>query len=197
MSKSHHEQRGDARTKTPERHQVEMQFLSLDQWLDKDHRVRTVWEYVKSLDLSEIYDSIKARSGTVRHNAIEPRILFALWLFATVEGITSARRIADLTTRDIPYMWICGHVGVNYHRLADFRTEHGDLLERCLTDEWHLVFAKAFQDIAFGFVSRFHQAIVWFGTSLLLAWFKPVRSIGHAMNHDRIEQALVERQSIA
>jgi hypothetical protein len=25
-------------------------------------------------------------------------------------------------------------VGVNYHRLADFRTEHGDLLERCLTD---------------------------------------------------------------
>ena len=87
-----------------------------------------------SLDLSEIYDSIKARSGTVGRDAIEPRILFALWLFATVEGITSARRIADLTTRDIPYMWICGHVGVNYHRLADFRTEHGDLLERCLTN---------------------------------------------------------------
>lgn len=134
MSRSHHEQRGDARTKTPERHQVEMQFLSLDQWLDKDHRVRTVWEYVKSLDLSEIYDAIKARSGTVGRDAIEPRILFALWLFATLEGITSARRIADLTTRDIPYMWICGHVGVNYHRLADFRTEYGDLVKRCLTD---------------------------------------------------------------
>jgi transposase len=134
MSKSHYEQRGDARTKTPERHQVEMQFLSLDQWLDKGHRVRTVWQYVESLDLSEIYDAIKARSGTVGRDAIEPRILFALWLFATLEGITSARRIGELTTRDIPYMWICGHVGVNYHRLADFRTEHGELLERCLTN---------------------------------------------------------------
>ena len=133
MSKSQREQRGDARTKMPERYQVEMQFLSLDQWLVKDHRVRTVWEYVESLDLSEIYDSIKARSGTAGRDAIDPRILFALWLFATVEGITSARRIAELVTRDIPYMWICGHVGVNYHCLADFRANHGELLERCLT----------------------------------------------------------------
>ncbi|MCA9152423.1 MAG: IS5/IS1182 family transposase, partial [Planctomycetales bacterium] len=75
MSKSQREQRGDARTKMPERYQVEMQFLSLDQWLVKDHRVRTVWEYVESLDLSEIYDSIKARSGTAGRDAIDPRIL--------------------------------------------------------------------------------------------------------------------------
>lgn len=133
MSKSDHEQRGDARTSRPERHQVEMQFLSLDQWLDQGHLVRVVWDYVESLDLSELYASIKARKNTVGRPPIEPRILFSLWLFATLEGVTSARRISELTTRDIPYMWICGHVGVNHHRLSDFRADHGDLLEEILT----------------------------------------------------------------
>jgi transposase len=111
-----------------------MQLLSLDQWLDADHRVRIVWQYVDALDLSELYESIKATEGNVGRDAIDPRILFALWLFATLEGVTSARRIAELTERDIPYMWICGGVSVNYHRLSDFRVAHGELLERILID---------------------------------------------------------------
>lgn len=134
MSKSHQAQRGPARTKCPERTQVEMQLLSLDQWLDAEHRVRIVWQYVDSLDLSELYELIQATEGNVGRDAIDPRILFGLWLFATLEGIASARRIAELTRRDIPYMWICGGVSVNYHRLSDFRVAHGDLLERLLID---------------------------------------------------------------
>lgn len=134
MSKSHRAQRGQARTKRPERTQIEMQFLSLDQWLDAEHRVRIVWQYVDSLDLSELYEPIQATEGNVGRDAIDPRILFALWLFATLEGITSARRIAELTHRDIPFLWICGGVSVNYHRLSDFRVDHGDLLERILVD---------------------------------------------------------------
>jgi transposase len=134
MKKTHQAQRGQARTKRPERNQVEMQLLSLDQWLDADHRVRIVWRYVDSLDLSELYEPIQATEGNVGRDAIDPRILFALWLFATLEGVTSARRIAELTVRDIPYLWICGGVSVNYHRLSDFRVDHGELLERILID---------------------------------------------------------------
>jgi transposase len=118
----------------PERGQVEMQFLSLDQWLDEDHQARTVWQYAESLDLSELYETIKATTDNVGRDAIDPRVLFALWLLATIEGCTSARRLADLTTRDIPYKWICGGVSVNHHRLSDFRVEHGQLLERILVD---------------------------------------------------------------
>ncbi len=107
MSKSIQQQRGNARSQTPERRQVEMQFLSLEEWLDKNHRVRNVWTYVQSLDLSELYESIQATRDNVGRDPIDPRILFALWLFATIEGTTSARRIAVLTSRDIPYLWIC------------------------------------------------------------------------------------------
>lgn len=134
MNQSHAAQRGLARTKRPERAQVEMRFFSLDQMLDQEHRARIVWQYVESLDLSELYGRIKAVEGEVGRDAIDPRILFALWLLATIEGITSARRLADLSERDIPYMWICGGVSVNHHRLSDFRTDHGELLERVMVD---------------------------------------------------------------
>src|SRR3990170_181061 len=32
------------------------------------------------------------------------------------------------------YRWICGGVSVNYHTLADFRVEHGQVLDRMLTE---------------------------------------------------------------
>lgn len=134
MKKTPSQQRGNARTRSPERTQIEMRFLALDQWLDSDHRVRIIWQYVESLDLSELYATIKATADNVGRSPIDPRILFALWLFATIEGTTSARRIDELCTRDIAYMWICGGVSVNYHTISDFRTQHGDLLERVLTD---------------------------------------------------------------
>lgn len=134
MNKSYRTQRGKARTKRPERRQVEMQLLSLDQLIDSEHRVRVVWQYVESLDLSELYSQIKATDDNVGRTPVDPQILFALWLFATLEGLSSARKISELTLRDLPYMWICGGVSVNHHLLSDFRTEHGKLLERILTD---------------------------------------------------------------
>ncbi len=134
MSKSKQEQRGDARVKLPQRRQIEMHFFALDQMIREDHLVRTVVKYVDSLDLSELYRPIKATQTNVGRDAIDPRILFSLWLFATLEGENRGRRIAALAERDLAYMWICGGVSVNYHTLCDFRTAHGDLLEQILTD---------------------------------------------------------------
>lgn len=131
---SNAQQRGQARTNRPERSQVEMQFLSLEQLVPDDHRVRLVWQYCESLDLSPLYQRIKSRQGNVGRNPIDPRILFALWFYATLEAISSARRIAQLTTRDFHYMWICGKVSVNHHTLSDFRSENTELLEKLLAD---------------------------------------------------------------
>jgi transposase len=132
--KNAREQRGDARVKLPQRHQVEMHFLSLDEMIREDHLARTVVNYVETLDLSDLYQQIKATRSHVGRTAIDPRMLFSLWLFATLEGENSGRRIAKLTQRDLAYMWICGGVSVNYHSICDFRTQHSQLLEQILTD---------------------------------------------------------------
>ena len=132
MKKSFSAQRGQARTQRPERTQVQMQYFSLDQVIDAEHRVRYVWQYVQALDLSSLYEQIKATGANAGRPPIDPQILFALWLFATTEGVSSARQLERLAQRDFAYLWICGGVSVNYHTLADFRALHGDLLEHLM-----------------------------------------------------------------
>ena len=99
------EQRGDARVQLPHRHQAEMFGRSLDQLVREDHLVRTVVAYCESLDLSELYAGIKATRDNLGRTPIDPRILFELWLFATLEGENSGRRIDELCKRDLAYMW--------------------------------------------------------------------------------------------
>ena len=132
MSPSPKKQRGSARVQLPVRNQVELCWLSLDQLIPADHRVRIVWAYAESCDLTTLYAGIRAVAGEPGRDAVDPRLVFALWLFATVEGVTSARRLERLTERDLPYRWLCGGVSVNYHLLADFRTAHGRLLEELM-----------------------------------------------------------------
>lgn len=122
------------RVKRPERFQVQWRDASLDQLIPKDHRVRAIWAYVDSLDVRPLYRKIQAVEGGPGRDAVDPKILMALWMLATVEGISSARHLDRLCERDLAYMWICGEVGVNYHLLADFRTEHGEFLDELLTD---------------------------------------------------------------
>lgn len=123
-----------ARVKRPERLQVQWRDASLDQLVPKDHRVRLVWAYVEALDTRPLYQHIQAVEGSVGRDAVDPRILLALWMFAIIEGVSSARHLARLCERDVVYQWICGEVGVNYHLLSDFRVQQGAFLEQLLTD---------------------------------------------------------------
>ena len=124
---------GLARVQRPERMQIEWQPIALDQMVPGDHRVRVVWRYVESLDLSPLYAKIRAVEGRAGRDAVDPRILLALWMFATIEGVSSARQLDRLCERDVAYLWICGSVGVNYHLLSDFRSAHGEFLDQLLT----------------------------------------------------------------
>jgi transposase len=124
----------EVRVKRAQRDQIQWRDAALDQMIPKDHRVRAVWAYVDSLDLTPLYGKIRAVEGGVGRDAVDPKILMALWMFAIIEGISSARHLARLCERDLPYLWICGEVGVNYHLLSDFRTDHGGFLDELLTD---------------------------------------------------------------
>ncbi len=124
---------GSPRVMTAQRDQVELRACDLDSLLAADHAARTVWTFVQSLDLMPLYARIKAVEGSAGRPAIDPAILVALWLWATVDGVGSAREVDRLCERDDAYRWLCGGVGINHHTLADFRTEHGAWLDVQLT----------------------------------------------------------------
>jgi transposase len=117
----------------PNRKQMELRPSDLDSLLAQGHRARLVWGYVERQDLSAMYEGIKAREGGAGRPMIAPEILFALWLYATLDGVGSGREVARLTQEHDAYRWICGGVQVNYHTVCDFRVDHGQALDELLS----------------------------------------------------------------
>src|SRR4051794_21433106 len=122
-----------ARIKSPIRNQVELHSAALDDLVPAEHVVRALWVMVSKLDLTKFLSAIKAQDNTPGRDATDPRVLLALWAFATTEGVSSARYLAELCERDIFYRWICGGVPVNHHKLSDFRAQSGALVDDLLT----------------------------------------------------------------
>ena len=126
--------KGAPRLRRPKRDQIELGVVDLDGLLPADHLARTIWRYVEGLDLGALYEPIKAREGTAGHPPIDPRLMLALWLYATSEGVGSARALARLCESENAYRWLCGGVSVNHHTLADFRLAHPELLDDLLAE---------------------------------------------------------------
>ena len=122
-----------ARVLSPNRRQMELRASDLESLLPEGHRARLVWAYVERQDLTRFYEGIRAVEGSVGRSAIAPEILLALWLYATLDGVGSAREIVRLTEAHDAYRWLCGGVQVNHHTVSDFRTDHGEALDELLS----------------------------------------------------------------
>jgi transposase len=125
---------GGARVRQANREQLSFELVDLEALLPQDHRVRLVWAFVAALDITSLYAAVKARGSVAGRPVADPKLLLGLWLYATTENIGSARELERRVARDIAYRWMAGGVSVNYHQLAEFRVDHGDLLDRLLTE---------------------------------------------------------------
>jgi transposase len=123
-----------ARVLRPVRNQVEWVERDLDASLPEDHPALAIWAFLERLDLSQFYTSIKSVLGRAGHPTTDPQVLMALWLYATSEGIGSARQIDRLCREHDAYRWLCGGVPINYHTLSDFRVAHQEALDNLLTE---------------------------------------------------------------
>jgi len=126
---------GRPRLRVAVRDQIVMRTLALDQMLPEDDEARLVWDFVCQADLSPLHAAIQAVQGAPGRDTNDPRILLALWLYATIKGVGSARELARLCERHLAYQWICGDVSMNHHTLADFRVRQGELVDRLLTEQ--------------------------------------------------------------
>ena len=122
-----------ARVIMPNRRQIELRPMDLESLLPEGHRARLVWAWVERQDLSAMYAAIKVRQGGVGRSAIAPQILLGLWLYATLQGVGSARQLARLMLEHDAYRWMSGGVQVNHHSLSDFRVAHGEALDELLS----------------------------------------------------------------
>lgn len=125
---------GRPRMREPVRDQIELRPVDIDSLIGAAHPARVIWAYAERLDLSDLEGAIRAREHTPGQAPASPRLLLALWLYGTSQGVGSARALARLCESHDAYRWLCGGVSVNYHGVSDFRMAHGALIDRLLTE---------------------------------------------------------------
>jgi transposase len=123
---------GRARLREPSRDQVTMQVFDLDGLIDDTHPARLIWAYASQVDMSSFEALVKAREGTVGMARTSPHLLLALWLYATSDGVGSARALARNCETVAAYRWLCGGVGVNHRLLSEFRNDQAARIEGLL-----------------------------------------------------------------
>ena len=115
------------------RQQILMRPSDLESLLPPEHRARVVWGFVSKLDLSAFHARIASREGTAGRPAFDPAVMLTLWIFATLEGVGSARALARMSEEHDAYRWICGGLTVSAHVLSDFRVDRGAELDLLMT----------------------------------------------------------------
>ena len=120
----------------PERGQITWGRVDLDAEVPADHEVRAIAAVVDKLDLRGLCAEVRARGEIAGAPATDPKILLGLWAYATRDGVGSGREIARLVELHAAYRWLCGGGAVAYHRLNDFRSDHGDVFSELVLQLW-------------------------------------------------------------
>ena len=107
---------------------------TIDDLVDVNHVVRIVWDYCLELDLTSLYDTIQSVERSAGRPPYDPRVLFALWLYAMLEHVSSARELARRCRDTNAFQWIAGGLEPGYHTLSTFRVQHLDLFDDLLTE---------------------------------------------------------------
>jgi hypothetical protein len=87
---------GEARVLRPVRTQLQWLPHDLEAAVAPDHPARAIWGLLERLDLAAFYGGIKATLDRPGRPTTDPQVLLAVWLLGTVEGVGSARRLAQL-----------------------------------------------------------------------------------------------------
>ena len=117
----------------PSRHQMEFKEECLDNFLPPNHKARKIWDFVQSLDTNPCFVKIRSMQGRVGRPTTSPHVLLCLWLYALTEGISSGRKIAELTMLHDAYRWICGGLSINRTMVCEFRASDSALFHQLLT----------------------------------------------------------------
>lgn len=155
---------GTARYVEAQRDAIVFERFEFDALIGADHAARVVWGYVERLDLSELYGLIRARAHRPGRPPPDPRVVLALWLYACIEGVGSARQLERLTEEHHGFRWLRGGVPLNYHLLSDFRWQAAAVADRLLTEGVAALWSEGLIDLA----SLSHDGVrirAWAGAS--------------------------------
>lgn len=106
----------------------QIEFISLDELIEKDNSVRFIEAFVEKLDLSQLGFVIKTIKAEGRPS-YNPKVLLKLYFYGYLNGLRSSRRLEKECKRNIELQWLIQKLVPNYHTIADFRKENPKALK--------------------------------------------------------------------
>lgn len=115
------------------RQQLLLRTVDVEQLVPEDDPVRAIWELSGRLNLDRFYEAISSHEGEAGREAIDPRLLICVWVYAYSQGIGSAREVERLLDYHPGFQWLTGMRAINHHTLSDFRIRHKEALDDLFT----------------------------------------------------------------
>ncbi len=98
--------------------------VDIEELIGAEHPARQIWNFVGRLKLDAFIEQVKATAGQAGRDAIHPRLLISIWIYAITRGIHSAREIARQMSHEPGLQWLAGLRVINHHTLSDFRSRN-------------------------------------------------------------------------
>ena len=103
----------EARVVRPDRRQLRWDMIDLEGLLPADHRARSGRGVSSRASIFHPF-TIRFSRARAKREGRPPIILLSLWLYATIEGVGSARELERLAQSDAAYRWLAGGVPLNH-----------------------------------------------------------------------------------
>lgn len=116
-----------------DRRQLLLRTVDVEQLVPEDDPVRAIWDLSDRVNLDLFYKSIESQEGEAGREAIDPRLLICVWVYAYSQGMSSAREVARLMEYHPGFQWLAGMRVINHHTLSDFRIRYKDALDDLFT----------------------------------------------------------------
>ena len=104
---------------TPKNRQ-QYEFVSLEDFIDKDNPVRFVDVFVEKLELNKLGFKLKELK-TEGRPSFQTALFLKIYIYGYLNGIRSSRKLEKECVRNVELQWLCGSLKPNYHSIADFR----------------------------------------------------------------------------
>jgi len=104
----------------PLKNRTQIEFTSLEDFIEKDNTVRFIDAFVEKLELDKLFfvtKTIKVEGRPCFSNQLFLKVYF----YGYLNGIRSSRKLARECVRNIEMQWLCNALTPNYHSIADFR----------------------------------------------------------------------------
>jgi transposase len=109
---------------TNDREQLRLDSYSLSDFVESDSKAHFIVRIVNRLDKSALYSRYSSQGA----DAYEPSLLLATWFLAYSEGVTSSRKLEELSKKHMDYIYISANVRPDHCSLSRFRKQHLDLM---------------------------------------------------------------------